>query len=98
MPQFTYVSRDAQGQRVTAVAEAESRQVLLGRLKERGLTVVEVQERAEAKKQGKAVAPGVRREPAPRPRWSLSSGRSARIPTPSTTPSSTFSVSLPTSS
>ena len=44
MPRFTYVSRDSQGQRVTAVAEAESRQNLLGQLKDRGLTVVEVTE------------------------------------------------------
>ena len=44
MPRFTYISRDPQGQRVTAVAEAESRQSLLSQLKDRGLTVVEVKE------------------------------------------------------
>ena len=44
MPKFTYISRDASGRRVTAVAEAESRQGLLGQLKDRGLTVVDVRE------------------------------------------------------
>ena len=44
MPKFTYVSRDQEGQRVTAVAEAESRHDLLGQLKDRGLTVIEVKE------------------------------------------------------
>ena len=44
MPKFTYVSRDAKGQRVTAVAEADSRQSLLGQIKDRGLTVIEVKE------------------------------------------------------
>lgn len=44
MARFTYISRDTQGQRVTAVAEAESRQNLLTQLKDRGLTVVEVKE------------------------------------------------------
>ena len=44
MPKFTYVSRDHRGQRVTAVAEADSRHNLLGQLKERGLTVVEIRE------------------------------------------------------
>ena len=44
MPKFTYVSCDQQGQRVTAVAEAESRLILLGQLKDRGLTVIEVKE------------------------------------------------------
>lgn len=58
MPKFTYISRDEQGQRVTAVAEAENRQGLLTQLKERGLTVVEVKEvggkqEAESKKQSK---------------------------------------------
>ena len=42
MPKFTYISRDSQGQRVTAVAEAPTRENLLGQLKDRGLTVVEV--------------------------------------------------------
>ena len=44
MPKFAYVSRNANGQRVTAVAEADSRQSLLGLLKEHGLTVIEVRE------------------------------------------------------
>src|SRR3989338_6495009 len=44
MPKYTYVSRNSQGQRVTAVAEAPNRQELLGQLKDRGLTVVEVKE------------------------------------------------------
>ena len=44
MPKFTYVSRDAKGQRVTAVAEADSRQSLLGEIKNRGLTVIEIKE------------------------------------------------------
>lgn len=44
MRRFAYVSRDPQGQRVTAMAEAESRQDLLGQLKHRGLTIVEVKE------------------------------------------------------
>src|SRR3989338_8488762 len=44
MPKFTYVSRDGRGQRVTAIAEAPTRQELLGQLKDRGLTVVEVKE------------------------------------------------------
>ena len=44
MPKFTYISRDTNGQRVTAVAEAESKQRLFGQLKDRGLTVVEVRE------------------------------------------------------
>ena len=44
MPRFTYVSRDSRGQRVTAVAEADSRQSLLGEMKNRGLTVIEIKE------------------------------------------------------
>src|SRR3989338_1450536 len=44
MPKYTYVSRNTQGQRVTAIAEAPNRQELLGQLKDRGLTVVEVKE------------------------------------------------------
>ena len=44
MPKFTYVSRDSQGQRVTAVAEAPTRHDLLAQLKGRGLTVVEIKE------------------------------------------------------
>ncbi len=44
MPQFAYVSRDAQGQRITAVAQADSRRALLNQLKTRGLTVIEIQE------------------------------------------------------
>jgi type IV pilus assembly protein PilC len=51
MPRFTYVSRDGQGQRVTAVAEAPSRQSLLGQLKDRGLTVVEIKELREGPQQ-----------------------------------------------
>ncbi len=47
MPQFTYVSRNPQGQKVTAIAEAETRISLIGRLKEKGLTVIEVQEIGE---------------------------------------------------
>lgn len=44
MPRYSYISRDPQGQRQTAVAEAPSRQTLVGQLKERGLTVIEVKE------------------------------------------------------
>lgn len=44
MAKFTYVSRDSRGQRVTAVADAPTRQELLIKLKDRGLTVVEVKE------------------------------------------------------
>jgi len=44
MPRFTYISRDPSGCRVTAVAEAASRQVLLGQLKDRGLAVVDLKE------------------------------------------------------
>jgi len=44
MPKFTYISRDGRGQRVTAVAEAPTRQDLIGSLKDRGLTVVEIKE------------------------------------------------------
>src|SRR3989338_11061503 len=44
MARFTYISRDTRGQRVTAIAEAPTRQELLGQLKDRGLTVVEVKE------------------------------------------------------
>ena len=36
MPKFAYVSRDPNGQRMTAVAEAQSRQAALVQLKERG--------------------------------------------------------------
>ncbi len=60
MPKFTYVSRDERGQRVTAVAEATTRQSLVGQLKERGLTVVEVKqvdERAEASSKTKKGVP-----------------------------------------
>ena len=48
MPKFTYISRDTNGQRVTAVAEAESKQSLFGQLKDRGLTVVEVRELSQS--------------------------------------------------
>lgn len=44
MPRYTYVSRDSRGNKQTAVAEANSRQELLGSLKSQGLTVVEVKE------------------------------------------------------
>ena len=44
MPKFNYISRNAEGERVTAVAEAESRQGLVTALKNQGLTVVEVRE------------------------------------------------------
>ena len=44
MARFTYTSRNLQGQRLTAVAEAESRQSLLARLKEQGLTVIDLKE------------------------------------------------------
>ena len=54
MARFTYVSRDTNGQRVTAVAEASSRQDLLGQLKDRGLTVVEVKELGEQAAEAKA--------------------------------------------
>lgn len=64
MPRFTYVSRDSQGQRLTAVAEAESRQSLLGQLRDKGLTVVEVKEVSETMEQAKT-----RRKTAPASRW-----------------------------
>lgn len=67
MPKYTYVSRDAQGQKVTAIAEAESRQQLLNQLKDRGLTVVDITEHKES---GKAVP---KRNGAHRPR--IVSGR-----------------------
>ena len=44
MPRFSYVSRDAHGQRVTAIAEAESRQNLLTQLKGQGFAVIELKE------------------------------------------------------
>ncbi len=44
MPRFNYVSRDPQGARVTAIAEAETRQALLTQLKGRGQTVIDIQE------------------------------------------------------
>ena len=47
MPKFAYVSRDSNGQKVTAVAEAQTRQNLLSQLRERGLTVVDLQEMKE---------------------------------------------------
>ena len=66
MPRFTYVSRDAQGQRVTAVAEAPTRQDLLGDLKSRGLTAVAIKElTGESASDAVASAP---RTAAPRPR------------------------------
>ena len=48
MPKFAYVSRDSSGQKVTAVAEAQTRQSLLSQLREKGLTVVDLQEMKEA--------------------------------------------------
>jgi len=48
MPKFTYVSRNPQGERITAVAEAETRQSLLTQLSSSGLTVVELRELEEA--------------------------------------------------
>lgn len=67
MPKFTYVSRDLEGQRITAVAEAETRQDLLVRLKSRGLTVVEITERdtASPASSGLAVLSWFRRIPLP---------------------------------
>ena len=47
MPKYTYISRDSRGNRVTAIGEADNRQALLGQLKGRGLTVVEVKEFSE---------------------------------------------------
>ena len=44
MAKFTYVSQNAEGKKVTAVADAASRQELLLRLKESGLTVFEIRE------------------------------------------------------
>ena len=44
MSQFMVISRDPKGQRVTSVAEAQTRQALLGQLKGSGLMVVEVRE------------------------------------------------------
>ena len=54
MPKFTYVSRDIQGQRITAVADAQTRQGLLTELKDRGLTVVEIKELSERLPQAEA--------------------------------------------
>ena len=70
MPRFTYVSRDPQGQRVTAVADAESRQNLLGQLKDRGLTVIEVKELAARNSADAKAARGKRTGPW----WRLGSG------------------------
>ena len=53
MRKYTYVSRDLQGDRVTAVAEAETRQGLLIQLKERGFTVIEIKEFGEQGHKGK---------------------------------------------
>ncbi len=64
MPRFTYISRDTKGERVTAVADAPSRQQLLGQLKERGLTVVEVRQVGEVSPEAKA-----RHTAALKPRW-----------------------------
>jgi len=47
VPKYTYISRDQEGQRITAMMEAVSRQELLTRLKDRGLTVLEVKELGE---------------------------------------------------
>ncbi len=44
MSQFMVISRNPKGQRVTSVAEAQTRQALLGQLKGSGLMVVEVRE------------------------------------------------------
>ncbi len=44
MPRFTYVSRNADGHRVTAVMEAPSRQQALEQLKTQGLTAAQVDE------------------------------------------------------
>ncbi len=44
MPRFSFVSRNAQGDKVTAVAEAPTKQSLILQLKEKGLTAVEVRE------------------------------------------------------
>ncbi len=44
MLKFAYVSRDSRGRRVTAIAEAQTRQDLLSQLRTRGLTVVDLQE------------------------------------------------------
>lgn len=41
---FAYVSRDSRGHRVTAIAEAPTRQEMLSQLRTRGLTVVDLQE------------------------------------------------------
>ncbi len=51
MPKFAYVSRNPQGQKVTAVAESPNRQALLTELRDKGLVVIEVKEigGAEAK-------------------------------------------------
>jgi type IV pilus assembly protein PilC len=61
MPKFSYVSRDPAGQRITAVAEAPTKQGLVAQLKERGQTVIEVREMrgaAAAEAKGKAKAGG----------------------------------------
>ena len=50
MPRFTYVSRNQEGQKITAVAEAESRQTLMTQLRDHGLTVVELRELRERSK------------------------------------------------
>ncbi len=60
MTKFTYISQDAQGKKVKAVAEAASRQELLLQLKESGLTVFEINE-FQGKDQ--EVHPGKRRLP-----------------------------------
>lgn len=44
MPKYTYVSRNRGGERITAMAEAETRQTLMNDLRDRGLTVIEIKE------------------------------------------------------
>ena len=55
MPRYAYVSRDARGERVTAMAEAETRQSLLTQLKERGLFAVEIKELESASQDQKEI-------------------------------------------
>ena len=50
---YTCVSRNARGERITALMEAETRQELLFQLKEQGLTAVEIQEQGAHAPEGK---------------------------------------------
>ncbi|HEX9785305.1 MAG TPA: type II secretion system F family protein [Opitutaceae bacterium] len=68
MPKYSYISRDAKGQRLTAVADSPSRSALLADLKGKGMTVVEVQEVTD--KAGRQLEKA-KKQLYGRPRWTL---------------------------